>query len=247
MRGLRVMEALTEAGARGKLGVIELSAACELSAATTHRLLATLSGEGYVQQDGSHDGYRLGPRLFALASAAESDMASLRLRALPAMTSLRDLVDETVNLAVLDRRHIIYVDQVESGRPVRAFNRIGNRVPAHASAAGKALLAEESEAVLSVLAQEAMLDALTADTITSGFELVAHLGDVRNRGFALDLGEYDPEVFCVAAAIPGPRNRPPAAVSVSGPAERMRRIDLGELGSQVAAAAADIEASGESV
>ncbi len=239
MRGLRLLEVLADASGEGGLGVTEAAKLTGLSTATAHRLLATLSGEGYVTQDASHDRYRLGPRLFALSSAAEAEVAELRRRAFPVMQRLRDLLGETVNLAVLDRRHIVYVDQVESDRPLRAFNRIGNRVPAHASAAGKALLAFAPSAALS---EEQPLEAFTATTITSAEELGAHLDAVRRQGFALDLGEHDEDVLCLAAPIPGPGGRAAGALSVSGPAERLRRLDLDATGRQVAAHAAEVSA-----
>jgi DNA-binding IclR family transcriptional regulator len=145
---------------------------------------------------------------------------------------------ETVNLSVLNHHSIIYIEQVESDRPLRAFNRIGNRVPAHASAAGKALLAFEPEASSIV---EAALEPLTAATITSADALSAHLAEIRESGYALDLGEHDEDVICVAAPISGPGRRPIAALSISGPAERLRRLDLPTLGRRVAAYAEEVE------
>ena len=232
-RGLRLLEAL--AGSDRPLGVVEVARVSELSAATAHRLLATLNSEGYVRQDATHGSYRLGPRLFALAAAAESDLTGLRSRALPVMRALRDDLGETVNLAVLDRGHVIFVDQVESDRPLRAFNRIGNRVPAHGSAAGKVLLAHEPRRVLDEIASGPPLAALTASTVTSPGDFVAHLAAVKQQGFAYDLGEHDEDVICVAAPIPPSGGRAAGAISVSGPAERMRRNQLEAIGATVVA------------
>jgi IclR family acetate operon transcriptional repressor len=228
---------LAAASSEGQIGVTEAARRAELSPATAHRLLATLCGEGYVVQDASHERYRLGPRLFALASAAEAEVADLRERALPVMRRLCRDLGETVNLSVLDNTSIIYIDQVESERPLRAFNRIGNRVPAHASAAGKALLAFEEPA--SQISGHA-LEKFTPTTITSASDLAAHLDEVRKRGYALDLGEHDVDVICVAAPIPTLSGRPAGALSTSAPAERLRRLDLDEVGAQVASHAAEV-------
>lgn len=237
-RALRVLEALAEGAGRGDggaggVGVIELARATGLSAPTVHRLLATLLEEGYVARSEGSLRYRLGPRLFSLAVSAESPLASVRERVAPVMEELRDRFGETVNLAVLDRRHIVYVHQVESQRSVRAFNRIGNRVLAHASAAGKALLAHAPPATLDALLDSGELAALTPATLTSPAALSRDLERVRGRGYALDLGEQDAEIVCVAAAVPAVGLRPAAAVSVSGPALRVRALDLDTVGAEL--------------
>jgi DNA-binding IclR family transcriptional regulator len=239
VRSLRLLEALANADG-GDVGVVDVARATGLSQATAHRLLATLGGEGYVAQSTTTSRYRLGPRLFALATAAESEIAALRASATPVMHELQEALGETVNLSVLDRRHIIYVDQVESERAIRAFNRTGNRVAAHASAAGKVLLAFEPEAVLDGLAHGAPLEALTAATTTAPRELIAQLDEIRARGYAFDLGEHDEDVVCVAAPITAAGRRPAGALSVSGPADRMRRLDLADVGVRVARMASRI-------
>ena len=242
VRSMRLLEALASVGELGRrdLGVTEISRLAGLSPGTAHRLLATLGGEGYVTRDETTSRYRLGPRLFALAAVAESEIATVRAQAAAAMEDLKHTFRETVNLAVLDRRHIIYVDQVESDRSVRAFNRTGNRVLAHASAAGKALLAFEPDQVLENLANGDRLEGLTPATMTSLRNLIAHLAEVRHRGYALDLGEQDDEVICVAAPIRSSDRRPVAALSISGPATRMRRLELKDLGVRIAAVAAGV-------
>jgi DNA-binding IclR family transcriptional regulator len=240
-RSLQLLEALADTSGTtdGELGVIALARRTGLSAGTAHRLLATLSGEGYVTHDDGTSRYRLGPRLFALAAAAESEITVLRNRSMPTMEALRDQFGETVNLAVLDRRHIIYVDQAESHRPVRAFSRTGNRVLAHASAAGKVLLAFEPTAMFEGLGEHP-LESLTEATITSLDELKEHLREIRVRGYALDLGEQDEEVVCVAAPVGQPGRRPAGAISISGPSSRMHNADLHSIGAEVAAAATTV-------
>jgi DNA-binding IclR family transcriptional regulator len=242
LRGLQLLQALADTARDGRtdIGVVELARATALSPATTHRLLATLGLEGYVAQDPASLRYRLGSRLFAVAAVAEADLATLRERAIPAMAQLRDRYGETVNLATLDRAHITYIYQVESERPLRAFNRTGNRVLAHASAAGKALLAHEPEQAVARLLAAIELPALTSATITSAQALSVELREIRQRGYAFDLGEQDEDVVCVAGAIAAPGQRPAGALSVSGPATRMRHLHLDEVGATLAGVAATI-------
>lgn len=233
VRGLRLLEALAE---RPSATLAELAAATGLGASTTHRLLATLVGEGYVSRDAATQRYRLGHRVAALSRSAAMPTEALRAAAGPHMTALRDAFDETVNLVVLDGSVIVYVDQAESARPVRMFSRIGNRVPAHASGGGKAILAQLPPDRLDELLGTGPLAALTARTVTDPGELRARLDDVRERGWALDDGEYDESVVCVAAAIPAAS----AALTISGPAERLRTLDLAAAGERVVAAAARV-------
>ena len=238
-RSLRLLETLADASGDGEseLGVTEIARRTNLSPATTHRLLATLGAEGYVTKDSVTSRYRLGSRLFALSYAAESRITTLRAQASDAMEDLKTQYGETVNLAVLERRHVIYVHQVESERPVRAFNRIGNRILAHASAAGKVLLAFEPEGAVVSLLPHDRLESLTPATIVSPQILLQQLATVRMRGYALDLGEQDEEVVCVAAPILVPGRRPAAALSISGPANRMQKLDLDAVGGALVTAA----------
>jgi IclR family acetate operon transcriptional repressor len=246
MRSLRLLDALAASAGRGSpaVGVVGLARDTGLSAATAHRLLATLGQEGYVAQDPESSQYRLGSRLFALAATAESPLSMLRERVARPMEELRGRFGETVNLSVLDRRHIVYVHQVECDRPLRAFNRTGNRVLAHATAAGKALLAHEPDTLLRDLFAGVKLEALTASTITSTDILTAALDAVRVSGYALDLGEQDEDIVCVAAPILSAGCRPAGALSISGPEARMRRLDLDETGGELARAAAEPLARG---
>jgi IclR family transcriptional regulator, acetate operon repressor len=241
-RGLRLLEALADVSGRadGTAGIVELARATDLSQATVHRLVATLMHDGYIARAQIGSRYRLGPRLFALATIAEARLATVLERAAPVMESLRDRFGETVNLAVLDRRHIIYVYQVQSDRPVRAFTRVGNRVLAHATAAGKILLASEPDAVLETLIPGEKLEPLTPATIASGSKLRGELQRVRELGYALDLGEQDEEVICVAAAVPVSGLRPAGALSLSGPAGRMRGLDLAAVATELAQVAARV-------
>lgn len=238
-RSLRLLNAIA---ADGEVGVIELAQATGLSAGTTHRLLATLVAGGYVEHDPQTRRYRLGIQLFTVAAAGERQLGRLRRAAAPALERLRDAFDETTNLVVLDRASIVYVDQVESTRPVRLFSRIGNRVPAHASGAGKALLAHAAAEDVEALLAGPPLQAVTEHTITAADALRAELVRVRERGWALDEEEFDEGVVCAAAPVLV-GGRALAAVSVSGPSERMRRRALDAVGARVAQAAGEVAAA----
>ena len=124
---------------------------------------------------------------------------------------------ETANLSILALPNAVYIDQVDGTRAVRMLARIGGAVPAHASAAGKAMLAHAPAESLAGLP----LPSLTAHTITTAAALGRELAAIRERGFATDDEEHEAGVGCVAAPILDSRGGPLAALSVSAPIQRI--------------------------
>jgi IclR family transcriptional regulator, acetate operon repressor len=211
-RALDVLEALAAAGGTASLG--DLTAACGLPAPTVHRLAGTLAGRGYLRQLPDRR-YSLGSRLIPLGADAH---ALLGGRALPVLRGLAELTGESANLAVLTQGRAEYVAQAPGRHTMRIFTEVGNRVALHCTGVGKALLAAVPPAVASRLIAAAPLAARTYATITDPDVLHAEIALTRARGYALDEGEMEAGVRCVAVGMPGAA---PMAVSVSGPAARM--------------------------
>lgn len=200
---------------RGAMSLSELAAGSGLAPATLHRLARTLIDLGYLRQEPSRR-YALGPRLFLLA---ESSTSMLNALALPHLGHLVDEIGETANLAMLDADMVAYVAQVPGRHSMRMFTVVGRRVHPHCTAVGKALLARSADDEVRALLRRTGLQRHTPHTVTDPEEFVAHLADVRERGYALDEGEQEVGVRCVAVAVPG--STLPLAMSVSGPAPRM--------------------------
>jgi IclR family transcriptional regulator, acetate operon repressor len=200
---------------RGAMSLSELAGASGLPPATLHRLARTLVDLGYLRQEPSRR-YALGARLFLLA---ESSSRMLDTLALPHLAHLVDEIGETANLAMLDGDQVAYVAQVPGRHSMRMFTEVGRRVLPHCTAVGKALLAESPDAEVRALLARTGLPRHTPHTVTDPDELLAQLGGIRERGYAVDEGEQEVGVRCVAVAVPGSRIR--LAMSVSGPAPRM--------------------------
>jgi IclR family transcriptional regulator, acetate operon repressor len=211
-RALDVLEALAAAG--GTASLSDLAAACGLPAPTLHRLAATLADRGYLRQ-GPNRRYSLGSRLVPLGADAH---ALLGMRALPVLRVLAELTGESANLAVLAQGRAEYVAQAPGRHTMRIFTEVGNRVALHCTGVGKALLAAVPPAQAVRLIGAAPLAARTAATITDPAALRAEIELIRARGYALDEGEMEVGVRCVAMGMPGTT---PMAVSVSGPAARI--------------------------
>jgi IclR family acetate operon transcriptional repressor len=211
-RALNVLEALAAAGGTASLG--DLAAACGLPAPTLHRLAATLTERGYLRQLPDRR-YSLGSRLVPLGADAH---ALLGARALPVLRALAEQTGESANLAVLTQGRAEYVAQAPGRHTMRTFTDVGNRVALHCTGVGKALLAAVPPDQAGRLIDAAPLAAQTAATITDPAALRAEIALIRARGYALDEGEMEIGVRCVAVGLPGAA---PMAVSVSGPAARM--------------------------
>lgn len=212
-RSFEVLEALAAAGRSQSLG--QIARATGLAAPTAHRLLRTMQAKGYVQQTGDRE-YGLGASLIRLGHEATPPLATL---AQPVLIELEAISEETANLAVLDGDLIAYIAQVPSRHRMRMFTEVGRRVLPHASGVGKAVLSALPERQVSEIVGRTGLPGYTPSTLTDEAALFTDLRESRRRGFAIDDGEQEIGVRCIA--VPLPNSDPPAAVSVSGPAARV--------------------------
>lgn len=201
----------------GETGLSDIAEAAGLPRPTAHRLVRTLVNSGYLRQQPNRR-YTLAPRLIPLGHAASAVFGTWSVRV------LADLVDdlgETANLAVLDGDQITYVGQSPSPHAMRMYTEVGRRVSAHCRGVGKALLAQLPDATVRTLLRRTGMPAVTPTTITDPETMLAELAEIRRRGYAVDRGEQELGVNCVAVPVPVPANTTLMAVSVSGPETRM--------------------------
>ena len=235
-RALDLLEAL--ASSEGEVSITSLAHRTSLHVSTVHRLLTTLLRRGYVRQNPDTSRYFTGAKLATLAEG-RSRFNELRLRARPILRALTEQTRETSNLVVLDDVLAVYIETVASPKVVRMFTTIGNRVPLHATGAGKALLAALAPDRRDALIDRLEMRAHTARTITDRPSLRRALEEIRERGYAIDDEEFDEGVRCVAVAS-GPAGAPYAAISVSAPASRLTRQRCGELAPLLRRAASEL-------
>jgi len=214
-KSLRILLLL---GCRESVGVSELSKELGVAVSTSHRLLNIMVSNGFVEQDRESRRYRLGPAALQLGRHPH-DGRDLLSVSHPLLTRLSVELNETIDLIVLDGPEAFFVDGIESRQSPRVTTRTGLRLPAYLTSGGKALLAHVPYPTLRSRypAQFRRLTRLTLPDVSS---LENELHRIRNRGFALDRGEYHAEVRSIGVAINDFEGKPIAAVAVVGPSAR---------------------------
>ncbi len=212
-RAFSILELMADQG--GAATVSQLAASSGLPLPTIHRLVRTLVDIGYVAQEPSRQ-YVLAPRLVRLG---ESASGMLHVWARPELVKLVDQLGESANLAMLDGDQIVYVVQEQSRQSMRMFTEVGRRVLPHCTAVGKALMATMPADEVRAILQRTGMPRYTPNTITQLDDFTAALQKIAGQGYAIDEGEQEVGVRCVAVAVPNTPSR--LALSVSGPATRM--------------------------
>lgn len=215
-RTVDVLELL--AGYAHRLTLAELQRDLGVPKSSLHGLLRTLTARGWLETDERGTSYGIGLRALRVGTAyLDRDPAAQA--AGPLLTRLRDELDETVHLARLDGGDVVYLATRESLHHLRSASRIGHRLPAHATALGKALLAERDPEEVDVLLPDPLV-ALTPETITDKAALRAELAEVRLRGWSMERGQNTRGLGCLAVTVPA---RQPAidAISCSVPLARL--------------------------
>lgn len=194
-----------------ELPLIELAARTGLPVSTAHRMVVDLISWGGLER--TPNGLRLGLHLFELGHLV-SPQRTLREIALPYLEDLYESTHRTVNLAVRDGVEIVYVEKLIS-RGVQTRNtRCGGRLPIHATAMGKAILAfSAGETVNQVI--EAGLPPLTSRTITDPARLRRELAFIRQQRIAYDVEESQLGIVCAGAPLIGRNGEVIGALSVT--------------------------------
>ncbi|WP_420963385.1 IclR family transcriptional regulator [Brucella sp. IR073] len=239
-KSLRKMALVLDSFSRAKpsMTIAELSAASGLPKATVHRIVVSLRDVGMLDQDGRRQGYRLGLKMFHYGSSV---MASLDTptRAHPHIARLQQLTGEVIHFHIFDGSQMVCVEREEMS--ASSLTTV-QAAPTYCTSVGKAFLAFQNEELIRKIAGEG-LRAYTANTITDLDSLTAELEKVRAQGFAVDNEEIEIGLRCIGAPVRDSSGRVFAAVSVSGPAERMPDGRLMGLAPAVIQTANDISAA----
>lgn len=212
----------------GEASITAISQDLKIYKSTVYRTLVTLENKGFVEQNMETGRYSLGKKLFVLGMGI-GDRMGLRKVVRPYTRQLHEEFGEAVNVSILDRsRSDVYQSVIvwrEEGGQIIHFNwEIGSRNDCYCAGVGKCLLAFGEDIDLSIY-EEHPMKAYTEKTIRTVAQLEEELEKVRRLGYALDDEEREAGLTCVAAPIL--RNGVAvAAVSISGPTSRMKKLKL---------------------
>jgi len=215
---LDILESFTKT--EDELGVTELSKRLGLHKNNVFRLLATLEHRGYIEQNSSSENYRLGPKTLQIGSIF-IEQRECRRQARPILERLMAESGETAVVAVLRANKVIYMDSVETDKTVRAVSRIGEMLPAHCTAVGKAQLSTLSQADFDRLYPDNDLPGLTEKSIPKREALFAELKSVVEKGYAFEDEECALEVRGIAVPVKDFSKNVIAAVGIVAPVSRL--------------------------
>ncbi|MFJ8231268.1 IclR family transcriptional regulator [Streptomyces sp. NPDC094448] len=232
-RAVSVLESLAR---HGEAGVTEIADELGVHKSTAFRLLGALENRGLVTQARERGKYSLGAGLLRLAGAAAGRL-DIAQESAPLCRALADEIGDTVNVAVLDDDAAVNVAQARGAASVTSYNWIGRRTPLHATSSGKVLLAHAPAAVRERVFA-AGPTAYTPQTVTAPALLARLLDETVERGYAVAVEELETGLNAVAAPVRCHDGTVAGALSVSGPAYRLRTELLPEIAERVVAVAA---------
>jgi DNA-binding IclR family transcriptional regulator len=203
------------------IGISDLARRLRVAKSTAHRLAVTLVSEGMLEQDRDNGKYRLGVALFGLGALVRRRM-EVSNEARPFLYDLREKINESVHLAILDGPEIMYVYNLESTHAIRMRSDLGVRKPAHCTAEGQAILAFQPQAVIDEVIA-AGFTPRTPKTVTTADKFRRALADVRQRGCAIEDEESELGMVCIAAPIRDDAGDVVAAVGIAGPVTRLSK------------------------
>jgi len=201
-----------------ELSLSEIAWKTGLSKPTAYRLLSSLAVCGFlvkVKHSDQDIRYRLGLKLLELGNIV-ADQLEIRKIALPSMIKLRDEIDETVHLVVVDGNEAVYIEKVESKQPLRLYTRVGKRSPLYVGSGPKLLLAFMPENKQKDLLETIELKQITKNTIIDKSVLIQEIKCIKSLGYAVSNGEQDLNTVGISFPIRNFDGNVIAALAVSG-------------------------------
>lgn len=230
VRGLEVLAAFTPEAPRRTQA--ELAQALGVTRSAIFRVVHTLTELGFLLHEPATGRYALGPALLRLGHGVLPARDVLGV-ALPVLEGLRDATGWSAHLGVLEGAEVVYLLRVPARREQKSIVHVGSRLPAHATALGRVLLAQLEEAALAALHRDA-----PRRLAAPPFSVLARRARAdRARGHVVHLGEFEAGMASVAAPLRDAAGRAVAAVSL------VRRLEEAPEAGRAAARAALLQAA----
>lgn len=236
-RGIQVLEFLS----KHPEGVLqkEIAGALRLPFSSVSRITLQLEAMGYLRRDLKTKAFRHTMKMLMVGQAAlaESDLVGT---ALPVMRRLRDALQDTVALGVLNETEIIVIETAPGTHPFKYTLDAGHRINIPASAPGKAIAAFLPEDQRAGLVGRLKFVRFNERTITTKEAFYEELGRVRECGYSVDRGEEYDGIYCVGAPLLDRNGYPVAAIWMTGPDKRVRPGQFPEIGGRIREGAMEI-------
>ena len=214
---LEILDLLSE---HNELGVMEISKELNMGKSSVFKMLYTLEKKGYVHK--SQDAkYKLGVKFidYGLTILQKQNVYDI---AKPYIKELRDRHNETTHLGVIDDDlNMYFVLKESSTASIQMASVIGKRMSFHTSAIGKTIVSNNLDEEIKNKIKSYELTSFTKNTIVDYDELINHLIKIKEQGYGEDLEEYEIGLTCYAVPVKDISGKAIAAISISGPTQRM--------------------------
>jgi DNA-binding IclR family transcriptional regulator len=191
----------------------------ELPKSTVHNLVQTLVNLNILEKKDDSGKFIIGLKCFELGNAYLSSNPFYN-QAKEIIEAISIKCNETTHFAILNGTDVVYLYKFDSTQPLRIFSHVGKRVPAHATAIGKALLSGYTDQEIRKMYPDPVLPSMTPNTITSVYVLLEQLREIRRTNVAYEKEESSPYVQCYAVPILNRQGFPVAGISISTPIYR---------------------------
>ncbi|MED4910961.1 IclR family transcriptional regulator [Brevibacillus centrosporus] len=224
---VKSMELLNLFIEHSRLSLNEMVELSGIPKTSIHRMVGSLEGMDFLQK-GEDGKYSLG-LLFLQFGQLVAERLDIRQIALPAMTKLRDQVEEAVNLIIRDGKEAIYIEKLDTNHPVRLYTKIGRRSPLYAGACSRIILSYIEEKERERYLQETELNPFGHGTITDKERLRQELEQARDKGYTISYSELENDTVSIAAPIFDHTGRLVAGISIAGPQVRFEKERIPDL------------------
>ena len=203
-------------------GLTELSKKSGVSKATLYRMFNTYEKQGFLQRidiQGKTNQYRLGLKFLEFGTLV-SDRLEIKKIAYPYMMSLKNEINEDVQLILKDNNHAIYVEKIKCDHPVRLYTKIGRRATFNAGACPRAILSFLSDEEIEEIINAIDFIQYSQNTIMDQEALWKTIKIARQRGYTVSHGEMEEQTVAIGAPIFNYTKEVVASISIAGPEQR---------------------------
>src|SRR6266436_6967364 len=205
---------------RDGIGLADLSKRLGLHNSTAFHLAKTLVSLGYIRQEPDSKRYRIGRPLFALAASALDEIEMVNI-ATPVLEELSRQTGESSHFAVRMGDAVVVIARTSGPGAFQLTDRVGVVRPAHCTALGKIILASLRPDQLKRFLERVELKPSTPKSITEPSVLLREIAEIRRSAIAIDDGEFNTEVRCIAVPVYNFTGDVIGALGISGPIWRM--------------------------